>query len=317
MSISGVFCVLLLAHGSFTEGIKWHMCNDSNASVSTEVNSAMDILSEFRNLVSETYWFPSALIDGIPSVLKFNKNDGRSHMRYLLSKTQRLRSMVNETCRLSDICKHEVDKLNMHRLLELYVHSIPALGHVTHFAELLFEKAHQPMKRAIQKSNHRNADLQAVDQFLLIDWGERFCAAAVEHISFNRCSSNTIANLLCGEKLREIRAARGMEISLKNAVNEIMVPRVVHEAVQKKSSCKWNRDCSYWNVSEKPDTFNCGESEDYVKIVTKWLLLRQEASVRFYQNASRLRRAGIKMQIKKFVAVTWSRCLAFSILKKP
>jgi hypothetical protein len=58
----------------------------------------------------------------------------------------------------------------VHRLLELYTHTIPAFGHSSHVQELLFETAHQPLKRAIFRSNQRDLDIHAVTATLANDW---------------------------------------------------------------------------------------------------------------------------------------------------
>lgn len=81
-------------------------------------------------------------------------------------------------CGVSDIAKVKLDKPNLHRLIELYTHSIPAMGHVRHFAELVFEFAHQPLKRGIVRSNPQNPQIQAVKHALADDWQDRFAALA-------------------------------------------------------------------------------------------------------------------------------------------
>jgi hypothetical protein len=61
----------------------------------------------------------------------------------------------------------------VHRLLELYTHTLPAFGHVGHFQELLFETAHQPLKRGIKRSNNRDPHLSEVQALLANDWKTR------------------------------------------------------------------------------------------------------------------------------------------------
>ena len=56
-----------------------------------------------------------------------------------------------------------LDKPNFHRLLELYQHSIAAFGHVSLFQELVFETAHQPLKRSVSRGNHRHAEASDVE----------------------------------------------------------------------------------------------------------------------------------------------------------
>jgi hypothetical protein len=79
--------------------------------------------------------------------------------------------------KLYDLCvrdnggigKH-LNKPNVHRLLELYTHTIPAFGHCKYVQELLFETAHQPLKRATVRSNQRDPHTHAVTATLANDW---------------------------------------------------------------------------------------------------------------------------------------------------
>lgn len=64
-------------------------------------------------------------------------------------------------------------KPKQHRLLELYTHTLPAFGHVRHFGELVFECAHQPLKRALKRSNHKLAHLQAMKHVPSDEWKAR------------------------------------------------------------------------------------------------------------------------------------------------
>jgi hypothetical protein len=69
--------------------------------------------------------------------------------------------------------KDALDKPNVHRLIELYAHTIPAYGHVKHVTELLFESAHQTLKRAINGSNHHDPKIAAVHSALENDLESR------------------------------------------------------------------------------------------------------------------------------------------------
>ena len=43
-----------------------------------------------------------------------------------------------------------LDKPNLHRLHELFAHTLPMFGTLRHIGELILEKGHQPLKRAIK-----------------------------------------------------------------------------------------------------------------------------------------------------------------------
>jgi hypothetical protein len=83
----------------------------------------------------------------------------------------------------------------VHRFLELYSHTLPAFGHVGQFQELLFETAHEPLKREIKRSNNRDPQISAVQEVLANDWETRL---AVEIASVGKPDqwSDTTYNLI-------------------------------------------------------------------------------------------------------------------------
>jgi hypothetical protein len=58
----------------------------------------------------------------------------------------------------------------VHRLLELYTLTIHTFGHSRHVQELLFETAHQPLKRAFFRSNQLDPHIHAVNATIANDW---------------------------------------------------------------------------------------------------------------------------------------------------
>ena len=89
----------------------------------------------------------------------------------------------------------------MHRLVELYAHTLPAFGHVGHFQELLFETAHQPLKRGIKRSNNRDPHIYAVQAVLANDWETRLAleiASVGKPDQWSNTTCNRIQRLLTG-----------------------------------------------------------------------------------------------------------------------
>lgn len=66
--------------------------------------------------------------------------------------------------------KKHLDHPNVHRLIELEVHTIPLYEHAILIAELVFESAHQPLKASQARSTNPNAHIHAVQLNLLQDW---------------------------------------------------------------------------------------------------------------------------------------------------
>ncbi len=61
-----------------------------------------------------------------------------------------------------------VDKPNTHRILELVHCTLPMVGHIARCEELVLERAHQPLKRAIKKSNNRDIHMHAMRSLFLL-----------------------------------------------------------------------------------------------------------------------------------------------------
>lgn len=179
MSSSNVFCVLLIAPRAFKNA--WTVCERAEINITSShgarnrstATMALALLQKFSCLVSATHFYPYAELDGFKAVTEFNKDNGMKRIEFLYSKARKYIEDLNDLCRNSEDARRHLDKPNVHRLVELYVHTIAAFGHVHHVQELVFETAHQPLKRGMQKSNHRDEQVFSVGASLASDWESR------------------------------------------------------------------------------------------------------------------------------------------------
>ena len=189
-----------------------------------------------------------------------------------------------------------MDKPNMHRLLELYVHSIPALGHVRHFSEVIFEKAHQPFKRAIQESNHRLGNVQAVEHSLMNDWRERLCASISDKTSKATASSreyDTISSLLIGNLSKTFTQDGGMEFALRSIVDDMLIPAIAQQTGREQSCsniCAVNG--ARWSASQKKSGNDAVQYKEHLRTITQCLCVEHEQDIQFYNVATLQRRRG-------------------------
>jgi hypothetical protein len=155
----------------------------SNASLRPlKTADIVELLTMFQRLVRDTHFWPCSSLDGASCVEEFNRNDGESRLDILYGFAVKYISVLHEFCvRDNGVVAKYLNKPNVHRLLELYTHTIPAFGHCRHVQELLFETAHQPLKRAIARSNQRDPHIHAVTATLANDWE---CRLSIE---VNRC----------------------------------------------------------------------------------------------------------------------------------
>ena len=162
------------------------------------------LVKSLQTLLSTTNFFPVWQVDGKSAVRAYNADGGKEHLSKMNSLASSYVSLVNEACVSDELFKKKLDKPNVHRLLELYAHTIPAFGHVVHAQELMFESAHQPLKRALGVYKHRKSQISAMDAVIADDWSKRLGDYCLNHIE----DTDTMTS----EQLRNLyKLALGME----------------------------------------------------------------------------------------------------------
>jgi hypothetical protein len=178
----------------------------SNASArSLKTADILELLTMFQRLVRDTHFWPCSSLDGASCVEDFNENDGKTRLDILYGFAVKYISVLHELCvRENGVVAKYLNKPNVHRLLELYTHTIPAFGHCRHVQELLFETAHQPLKRAISRSNQRDPHIHAVTATLANDWE---CRLSIE---VNRCGDPDSWTIEDCTRIRRLITGRDM-----------------------------------------------------------------------------------------------------------
>lgn len=131
------------------------------STVRTPLQAGLMVLDAFTQLVNALYFYPRAELDGEEAC---RSSPTTMTLRDLGNRFFRL---VCAACLRGDTAAfgRAVDVPNLHRLRELLDHAVPALRHVRHAQELLFENAHQPLKRAIVTGNGRDDAGRALERF--------------------------------------------------------------------------------------------------------------------------------------------------------
>ena len=137
------------------------------------IRESLHLLKQLKDLIAMTYWSPSVDTDGKDAHDMMRMADGKIYQYFLQGLAENYIKEVDEFCRSHPQLGAGLDKPNLHRLLELCHHSIRAFGHVSLFQELVFETAHQPLKRSVERGNHRNAEAAAVEHCIGNDWQAR------------------------------------------------------------------------------------------------------------------------------------------------
>lgn len=74
------------------------------------------------------------------------------YIRELAKKAKLYVQAINDLCKISEVARSFLDKLNLHRLIELYDYTL-AFGHSGEFMEFVFGATHQPLKNCIVRKN--------------------------------------------------------------------------------------------------------------------------------------------------------------------
>lgn len=158
MSMSSVFAVLLVASQIFpTEA--GHISNP-----------AFILLEKLQKLVGMTFWCPKSDVDGVQAVKYMTQENGSSFYHNLQCLAVDYIKSVDAFNHQNRLKAKELDKPNLHRLLELYVHTIPLYRHARNIGEMVFENFHQCLKRSLRRNTHHDKHISAVENVILADW---------------------------------------------------------------------------------------------------------------------------------------------------
>lgn len=122
----------------------------------------MRIVDAFTVLVCAVYYCPRVELDGVSACR------ARTTVKRIQELAEEFFSYVRAACLRDDMSAFgfTLDVPNLRRLRELVDHVIPALLHVRHAQELLFESAHQPLKRAVVSGNGHDDAARAMLRYV-------------------------------------------------------------------------------------------------------------------------------------------------------
>lgn len=129
--------------------------------VLTPLHRALKVVDSYAALVCAAYYYPRMEQDGVSACSE------RITPRDLQLQAEGFFRLLQEACLRVDLKAfgRHLDVSNLHRLRELVDHVIPALLHVRHAQELLFENAHQPLKRAVVTGNGHQDSNRALTRY--------------------------------------------------------------------------------------------------------------------------------------------------------
>lgn len=161
MSLSGTFCLLLVAVPAFRN--VFDSCDDGDLRI-----ESLKAVTKLQKLVGMTYWWPSEEVDGIMKLRYFNRRGRKDYFEDLQALSSGYVKDVHNLSTMSDDARMLLGKPNLHRLVELYQHSVPAFGHVRHFMELLLRTLTSLLKDASREETITMSMLQPLNIALVM-----------------------------------------------------------------------------------------------------------------------------------------------------
>lgn len=169
ITMSATFCAVTIAPAVFRVG-----SGNSSPSIPAKILQLVDC---FADLVSSVYWSPKPGTDGSAATDILESGGKGDFITSIMTKAKHYVSTVHEVCVSHPNLGEELDKPNLHRILELAFHTIPVFGCARNVSEMTFEGAHQPLKRVLERTTHHEAHVSAVNHSLCHDWCTRIAAA--------------------------------------------------------------------------------------------------------------------------------------------
>ena len=199
MTISTTIAVLLVAPWAFSSvlGLSFNAIDETEQGEHEDLRKRiLNALYLFKKLVYATLYLPSSETDGLAELEQLDKNNGEDRLLVLRALSVKYVQAIDRLCRNSvELCS-VLDKPNVHRLLELYMHTLPRLGHVKTADELQFESFHQPLKRGLAKSNHQDGHIKAMREVIANEWRARIGDVARELPSLQNLTEENCERLM-------------------------------------------------------------------------------------------------------------------------
>lgn len=137
------------------------------------------VLVALQKLIALLFWWPSMDTD---HPLHFAEVHGKDTTKYYTALQHLATKFIVEVsafCCAHPDKKQLIDRPNVHRLLELVVHTVPLYGHASLVGEMLFESMHQPLKRSLSKDTSPHAHNSAIIHAVCHDWLHRIAELSI------------------------------------------------------------------------------------------------------------------------------------------
>lgn len=194
MSMSELYSLSMIAHTGFL--LSCRFLSTLPAKVSDRCKHSIEVMRSCADLIAHL-WNPvrsmevhednSSFVTSIQNETNIHIDRVRELCTMEDSDLQALESTRTSRSRRAELSKEyrdraiavkTIDKPNVHRLRELAFSTLPMVGFVSRVGELVLEKTHQTLKRAIKHSNNKDVQIQSVLSSIFGDWQARLSMQA-------------------------------------------------------------------------------------------------------------------------------------------
>lgn len=163
MSMTAVFSVLLIINA----------IADDYLSATELHRRCLQLMQSLQRLMSLAYWWPSVAVDGDVAEGYTGEEGQANRVKALRIAVSQYLNEVHELRRLYRDEAAVLDKPNLHRVLELCIHTVPLFGHIRNVREMPLESFHQVMKSGLRNNTRSDKHVTAMEHALCQDWLRR------------------------------------------------------------------------------------------------------------------------------------------------
>lgn len=201
MGMSDLYAVGVLAPLAFKLGIEVARRQAvQEVLLPSNFSKCLRVLESVTRLIHQIFWEPTSFLDTTEELTGFYEMHSVNNINRIRAAVQAHLGLVREVCtperhvsiELNDpstsrsrkqelqcimnecnISIREVDKPNLHRLLELVGTTLHMLSKLSLIGELILERRHQVLKRSAKRSNNHSIHLHGMDTVVFNDWQSR------------------------------------------------------------------------------------------------------------------------------------------------
>ena len=137
------------------------------------LKKTVEIIQSLNNIIVGSQCHPKSGLVSTKDLRSFNDSQGRTRLEKMDKLATDHSKLIEELSNIDEASARNLDKPNMHRLIEIFTHTLPLFGSIKYIEELILEKGHQHAKRAIEMSNKKNEQIQAMIDYLYDDFVAR------------------------------------------------------------------------------------------------------------------------------------------------